>query len=234
MHLENKDGGLASGVLEMELHQTSVPTRAGLGRPGLAGPAACNHRPHQGVSRADPTDTCPSGVARRSCWAPVDHDLSSFLTEQRSPPLLTQLFSSRSEDPCFTENTPLLSNSSQRKRSGSMAIYPPELITDEESWEGSWAEWEGGSLPSSELAGSGSASSEKGELLHSAHLGLRLSKLRSCLRWLKVTGLFVFVVVCSVLFSLFPDQGKFWQLLALSPLETYCIQTTHGDAGHPR
>lgn len=59
-----------------------------------------------------------------------------------------------------------------------MAVDPPELITDEESWEGSCAEWEGGSLPSSEWAGSASASSEKGQLLHSAHLGLRLSKLR--------------------------------------------------------
>ncbi|KAI5237350.1 P Protein [Manis pentadactyla] len=114
-----------------------------------------------GVSRADPTDTCPIGAARQSCWAPPDHGWSSFLTEQRSPPLLTQLFSSRSEDPCFTENTPLLSNSSQRKG--------------------------------------------------------------SCLRWLKVTGLFVFVVACSVLFSLYPDQGKFWQLLALSPLESYSV-----------
>nr|XP_036872428.1 P protein isoform X7 [Manis javanica] len=201
MHLENKDGGLASGVLEMELHQTSVPTCAGLGRPELGGPATCNHRPHQGVSRADPTDTCPGGAARQSCWAPPDHGWSSFLTEQRSPPLLTQLFSSRSEDPCFTENTPLLSNSSQRKGSGSMAVYPPELITDEESWEGSCAEWEGGSLPSSEWAGSASASSEKGQPLHNTHLGLRLSKLRSCLRWLKVTSLFVFVVACSVTYN---------------------------------
>ncbi|XP_073083186.1 P protein isoform X6 [Manis javanica] len=231
MHLENKDGGLASGVLEMELHQTSVPTCAGLGRPELGGPATCNHRPHQGVSRADPTDTCPGGAARQSCWAPPDHGWSSFLTEQRSPPLLTQLFSSRSEDPCFTENTPLLSNSSQRKGSGSMAVYPPELITDEESWEGSCAEWEGGSLPSSEWAGSASASSEKGQPLHNTHLGLRLSKLRSCLRWLKVTSLFVFVVACSVLFSLYPDQGKFWQLLALSPLESYSVNlSSHVDS----
>lgn len=83
MHLENKDGGLAVGVLEMELHQTSVPTCAGLGRPGLGGPATHNHRLHQGVSRADPTDTCPIGAARQSCWAPPDHGWSSFLTEQR-------------------------------------------------------------------------------------------------------------------------------------------------------
>ena len=32
MHLENKDGRLASGRLEMELHQTSAPTSAGLGQ----------------------------------------------------------------------------------------------------------------------------------------------------------------------------------------------------------
>jgi hypothetical protein len=31
----------------------------------------------------------------------------------------------------------------------------------------------------------------------------------------------------QILFSWYPDQGKFWQLLAVSPLESYCIQAIH-------
>nr|XP_039336026.1 P protein isoform X4 [Saimiri boliviensis boliviensis] len=132
--------------------------------------------------------------------------------------------SSRSKDPCFTENTPLLRNSLQEKGSPRMPVYHPEFISAEESWEDSSADWERRYLLSREDSGlSVSASSEKGDLLDSSHIRLRLSKLRCCVRWLKVTGLFVFVVLCSILFSLYPDQGKLWQLLAVSPLENYSV-----------
>ncbi|XP_057406690.1 P protein isoform X2 [Balaenoptera acutorostrata] len=232
MHLENKDGRLTSGVLEMEIHQTSAPMSAGLGGPGLGGLNTSNHRPQQGDSKADSLNPYPSGAAGQSCWAPVDQDFGSFFAEWRSHPPFPQFFSSSSKDPCFTENTPLLRNFSQEKGSRCVPVYHPEFITAEESWENSSAEWEGGSLLSRELVGSsGSASSEKGELLDSAHIRFRLSKLRCCVRWLKVTGLFVFVVLCSILFSLYPDQGKFWQLLAVSPLESYSVNlSSHADS----
>ncbi|XP_074256243.1 P protein isoform X1 [Saimiri boliviensis] len=143
---------------------------------------------------------------------------------ERSPSPLLQMSSSRSKDPCFTENTPLLRNSLQEKGSPRMPVYHPEFISAEESWEDSSADWERRYLLSREDSGlSVSASSEKGDLLDSSHIRLRLSKLRCCVRWLKVTGLFVFVVLCSILFSLYPDQGKLWQLLAVSPLENYSV-----------
>ncbi|XP_040349846.1 P protein [Herpailurus yagouaroundi] len=232
MHLENKDGGLTSGVLEMELHQSSAPMCAGLGRPGLAVPATSNRRLLQGVNRVDPTSPYSSRATGQSCLASVDQDFGSFLTEQRSHSSLPQFSNSRSKDPCFTENTPLLGNSSQEKGSWGMPICHPEFITAEESWGNSSAEWDGGSLLSKDLAGSsGSASQEKGELLDSAHIRSRLLKLRCCIRWLKVASLFVFVVVCSILFSLYPDQGKFWQLLAVSPLQSYSSNlTSHVDS----
>lgn len=60
-----------------------------------------------------------------------------------------------------------------------MPVYRPEFITADEPWENSSAEWEGGALLSTELAvSSGSASTEKGELLDSAHIRCHLSKLR--------------------------------------------------------
>ncbi|XP_007463834.1 PREDICTED: P protein-like [Lipotes vexillifer] len=232
MHLENKDGRLTSGVLEMEIHQTSAPMSAGLGGPGLVGLNTSNHRPQQGDSKADSLNPYSSGAAGQSFWAPVDQNFGSFLTKWRSHPPFPQFFSSSSEDPCFTENTPLLRNFSQEKGLRCVPVYHPEFITAEESWENSSAAWEGRSLLSRELVGSsGSASSEKGELLDSAHIGFRLSKLRCCVQWLKVTGLFVFVVLCSILFSLYPDQGKFWQLLAVSPLESYSVNlSSHADS----
>uniref|UniRef100_A0A8C9J893 OCA2 melanosomal transmembrane protein n=1 Tax=Panthera tigris altaica TaxID=74533 RepID=A0A8C9J893_PANTA len=198
MHLENKDGGLTSGVLEMELHQSSAPM------PGLAVPATSNHRLLQGVNRVDPTSPYSSRATGQSCLASVDQDFGSFLTEQRSHSSLPQFSNSRSKDPCFTENTPLLGNSSQEKGSWGMPICHPEFITAEESWGNSSAEWDGGSLLSKDLAGSsGSASQEKGELLDS--------------HWNRVM---------VILFSLYPDQGKFWQLLAVSPLQSYSSNLT--------
>uniref|UniRef100_A0AC11BZR2 OCA2 melanosomal transmembrane protein n=1 Tax=Ovis aries TaxID=9940 RepID=A0AC11BZR2_SHEEP len=199
MHLENKDGRLTSGMLEMELHQTSAPTSAGLGGSGLVELNTSNHRPQQGVGKADSLSPYHNGAAGQSCWAPVDQDFGSCLKERWSHPPLSQVFGSRSKDPCFTENTPLLRNFSQEKGSWCTPVCHPEFITGEESWEDSSTEWDGRSLLSRELAGSSeSASLEKGELLDSAHIRFRLAKLRCCVRWLKVAGLFVFVVLCSV------------------------------------
>ncbi|ELV11272.1 P protein [Tupaia chinensis] len=56
--------------------------------------------------------------------------------------------------------------------------------------------------------------------------GALLTERRRCARWPKVTGLFV-----SILFSLYPDQGKSWQLLAVSPSESYSVNlSSHADA----
>uniref|UniRef100_A0A8D2FUU1 OCA2 melanosomal transmembrane protein n=1 Tax=Theropithecus gelada TaxID=9565 RepID=A0A8D2FUU1_THEGE len=212
MHLEGRDGRRDPGTPEVELLQTSVP-------PGLAELAAGKRRP----GGADPG---------QSSWAPAGQEFASFLAQRRSHSPLPQMSSSRSKDSCFTENTPLLRNSLQEKGSRCIPVYHPEFITAEESWEEGSADWERRYLLSREVSGlSASASSEKGDLLDSPHVRLRLSKLRRCVQWLKVTGLFVFVVLCSILFSLYPDQGKLWQLLALSPLENYSVNlSSHGDS----
>uniref|UniRef100_A0A8D0M7J8 OCA2 melanosomal transmembrane protein n=1 Tax=Sus scrofa TaxID=9823 RepID=A0A8D0M7J8_PIG len=232
MRLENREGRPTSGVLEMELPQASAPSRAGLGSLGLVGLDSSNHRPQQGGSKAGSRGPYLSGAAGQSCWVPMDQDFGPFLTERRSHCPFPKHFSSRSKDPCFTENTPLLGSFSQEEGSRCMPVYHPEFITADEPWENSSAEWEGGALLSTELAvSSGSASTEKGELLDSAHIRCHLSKLRCCVQWLKVSGLFVFVVLCSILFSLYPDQGKFWQLLAVSPLESYSVNlSSHADS----
>ncbi|KAM5293342.1 P protein [Ctenodactylus gundi] len=220
MHLEKKDGRLASAVLEVELHQTSALDCAG---PGGLEPARPTTR-NQNHSSTEFSGPYPSQAAEQSLWNAECKDFGSFLTEGRSCSALPQFFSSSSKDLCFTENTPLLWNSPPEKGSRFMSTYHPEFITAEDSWENSSAEWEQRYTLSREVPGlSTSASSEKVELRDSAHLRFPLLKFRCCVRWLKVTGLFVFVVVCSVLFSLHPDQGKFWQLLAVSPQERYSV-----------
>ncbi|XP_011931059.1 PREDICTED: P protein isoform X4 [Cercocebus atys] len=225
MHLEGRDGRRDPGTPEVELLQTSVP-------PGLAELATGKRRPPRGAGGADPSLSCPSGAAGQSSRAPAGQEFASFLAQGRSHSPLPQMSSSRSKDSCFTENTPLLRNSLQEKGSRCIPVYHPEFITAEESWEDGSADWERRYLLSREVSGlSASASSEKGDILDSPHVRLRLSKLRRCVQWLKVTGLFVFVVLCSILFSLYPDQGKLWQLLALSPLENYSVNlSSHGDS----
>ncbi|XP_047288574.1 P protein isoform X25 [Homo sapiens] len=225
MHLEGRDGRRYPGAPAVELLQTSVPS-------GLAELVAGKRRLPRGAGGADPSHSCPRGAAGQSSWAPAGQEFASFLTKGRSHSSLPQMSSSRSKDSCFTENTPLLRNSLQEKGSRCIPVYHPEFITAEESWEDSSADWERRYLLSREVSGlSASASSEKGDLLDSPHIRLRLSKLRRCVQWLKVMGLFAFVVLCSILFSLYPDQGKLWQLLALSPLENYSVNlSSHVDS----
>uniref|UniRef100_F7FNN6 OCA2 melanosomal transmembrane protein n=1 Tax=Rattus norvegicus TaxID=10116 RepID=F7FNN6_RAT len=133
-------------------------------------------------------------------------------------------FSSSLKDLSFKEDTPLLWNSPQKKRSQFMPVHHPEFIATEDSWESGLTVWEQKCMLGKEVADlSALASSEKGDLAGGVHLRAQVSKLGCCVRWMKITGLFVFVVLCSILFSLYPDQGKLWQLLAVSPLENYSV-----------
>lgn len=105
-----------------------------------------------------------------------------------------------------------------------MPVHHPEFIATEDSWESGLTVWEQKCMLGKEVADlSALASSEKGDLAGGVHLRAQVSKLGCCVRWMKITGLFVFVVLCSILFSLYPDQGKLWQLLAVSPLENYSV-----------
>uniref|UniRef100_A0A8C3R899 OCA2 melanosomal transmembrane protein n=1 Tax=Cyanoderma ruficeps TaxID=181631 RepID=A0A8C3R899_9PASS len=108
-----------------------------------------------------------------------------------------------------------------------MALHNPDFTTDDDSWENSSAEFEQRFQMESEIASfSRSASSEKYEILDNLHVKFNLSKMRCCLKFLKISGLFIFVVVCSVLFSIYPDQGMPWQMLAVSPLESFSMNLT--------
>ncbi|XP_059129657.1 P protein [Peromyscus eremicus] len=215
MHLENKDIRPPSAVLEVELRQTSavsVPTCSDPGRLLTVRPTTGNYKP----SQPDPYIRYAGRAAGKSHRVPEHAQFGSFLMEGSS------------KDLCFKEDTPLLWNSSQKKRSQFMPVHHPEFIATEDSWENGLTAWEQRCMLGKEIVDMPTlASPEKGDLAGS----VQVSKLGCCVRWMKVTGLFVFVVVCSILFSLYPDQGKFWQLLAVSPLENYSVSLSgHVDS----
>ncbi|XP_003506685.1 P protein [Cricetulus griseus] len=230
MHLENKDSRLLSAVLEVELRQTSaasVPTSSDPGRLLTVRPTARSYQ----HSQADPHIPSAGQATGKSPCVPEHAELGSLLMKGRTHSALSQ-FSASSRDLCLKEDTPLLWNVSQKKRSQFMPVHHPEFITTEDSWENGLTAWEQRCMLGKEVADMSTLiSSEKGDLAGSVHIRVQVSRLGCCVRWMKVTGLFVFVVVCSILFSLYPDQEKFWQLLAVSPLENYSVSLSgHVDS----
>ncbi|KAG8452160.1 hypothetical protein GDO86_004089 [Hymenochirus boettgeri] len=135
-------------------------------------------------------------------------------------PCLSKLFSP-TKDNSFTENTPLLSVSSE-KQSQCSAVSRPDFLFGGESLENSSSEFERRCRLGSEVGSlSRSESTEKNELLDNLQEKLNFSKLRCFLKNLKIAGLFIIVVACSVLFSTSSDKSSPWQMLALSSLESF-------------
>ncbi|XP_006861982.1 PREDICTED: P protein [Chrysochloris asiatica] len=210
MHLESKDDRLPSAtVLEMESSLKGASSHSGMGEQDQAGPLG-------------------GGLARWSGWAAVGQGFASFSMEGRSHTDLPRLFSFRSKDAAITESTPLLKNSSQERGLQCTPICPPKPTTMEKLWEHNSRDWMQSQLLGSVRDGlSGTLTAkEKGNLSDGASGTSHLWTLRSCMRGLTVMSLFIFIVLCSILFSLFPDQGKVWQLLAVSPLESYSMNLT--------
>ncbi|XP_032624512.1 P protein [Chelonoidis abingdonii] len=235
MYLDSKDDGAISRNLEMELTQTSPPHHASLHGKVAAEPIASNFNELQLLKefrgmvsvQGQPQKPYQNGAIGQDCCVPLGKDFSPLAMQGRYHFGLPKLFSARSKDNCFTEKTPLLKVSSEDNGLRCMALHNPDFTTDDDSWNNSSAEFEQRSHLGSEMASlSRSASSEKYELLDNLHVKFNLSKMRCCLRFLKVSALFIFVVVCSILFSTYPDQGAPWQMLAVSPLESYSMNIT--------
>ncbi|XP_043852496.1 P protein [Dromiciops gliroides] len=240
MYLENKDGGVISRELEMELNQTSAPAHANVHGHMGAEPVTGNFNElrllkefHRiAAVQGESQKSSPSATEEDDCCIALDDDFGSLLMQERSHFTLPKFFSSRSKDSHFTEKTPLLKTPSEENGLQCVTLHHPDFLMNDESWDSSSAEWEQRCLLGNELVSfSTSASSEKSEFLDSFQVKFNLSKLRSCLRCLKVTVLFIFGVVCSILFSTHPDHGKSWQMLAVSPLESYSVNLTEvGDS----
>ncbi|XP_078400941.1 P protein isoform X1 [Cetorhinus maximus] len=140
-----------------------------------------------------------------------------------------QFFNSKSKGSDFNDKTPLLDVTSEVNGRSYLTLHEAD---PDESWESSSGELERrGRLASEVGCLSASTSTEKCDILDSLHLNFTLSnKLRCVLRVLKISSLFIFVVVCSVLFSSYPDHGNPSQMIAVSPFEGTLLNLTNfGD-----
>uniref|UniRef100_A0A8C5M101 OCA2 melanosomal transmembrane protein n=1 Tax=Leptobrachium leishanense TaxID=445787 RepID=A0A8C5M101_9ANUR len=158
------------------------------------------------------------------CCVPLGQDFNSTPVEGRYPFSMSELFNPTKDS--FTEKTPLLSVATEKPKSQSMNNRP-DFIFGGESWENSSSEFEQRHRLGSEVGSlSRSASSEKYELLDNLQEKFNSSKLRCFLKNTKIAGLFIIVVACSVLFSIYSDKSNPWQMLALSSLENYSMNLT--------
>ncbi|XP_019381077.1 PREDICTED: P protein [Gavialis gangeticus] len=234
MYLDNKEDEAISRKLEMEMTQTSAH-RAGLPGNVASEPETRNLNELQLLKefhamvavQGEPPTPHQNRAIGQDCCVALGKDFSPLTMQGRYHFNLPKLFNMRSKDNCFTEKTPLLKVSSEENGLRYMALHNPDFTMEDDSWDNSSAEFEQRSQLGSEMTSlSRSASSEKCELLDNLHVKFNISKMRCCLKFLKVLGLFIFVVVCSILFSTYPDQGVSWQMLAVSPLESYSLNLT--------
>ncbi|XP_077647001.1 P protein [Lonchura striata] len=234
MHLDNKYYSTVSRQEEMELNQTSSHQNI-LSANVAAKPMtrSCNElqllKEYHGMvaSLGEPQTLCEkSAIGEDGCIA-LGKDFTPVPMQGRYHFNFSKLFSSRSKTTVFTEKTPLLKVSSEENGLQCMALHNPDFTTDDDSWDNSSAEFEQRFQLESEMTSfPRSASSEKYEILDNLHVKFNLSKMRCCLKFLKISGLFIFVVVCSILFGIYPDQGMPWQMLAVSPLESFSVNLT--------
>uniref|UniRef100_A0A803TBS5 OCA2 melanosomal transmembrane protein n=1 Tax=Anolis carolinensis TaxID=28377 RepID=A0A803TBS5_ANOCA len=97
-----------------------------------------------------------------------------------------------------------------------MAVHNTDFTTDDDSWENSSAEFEQRFQLGSEMASLSRSSSEKSEMLDHFYVKFNLSKMR-------YESSLCFTVNVSVLFSIHPENGTPWQMLAVSPMESYVV-----------
>nr|XP_009664683.1 PREDICTED: P protein [Struthio camelus australis] len=235
MYLENKDDSTISRKQEMELNQTSRSIDANLSAKVAAKPVtrSCNElqllKEYHGMVAAlgEPQTLCENTAIGDDCCVALGKDFTPLPMQGRYHFNFSKLFSPRSKNTCFTERTPLLKVSSEENGLPCLALHNPDFTTDDDSWDNSSAEFEQRfHLGSGMTSLSRSVSSERYEILDNLHVKFNLSKMRCCLKFLKVSGLLIFVVVCSILFGIYPEQGMPWQMLAVSPLESFSMNLT--------
>ncbi|XP_055492406.1 P protein [Leucoraja erinacea] len=143
-----------------------------------------------------------------------------------------QLSNLESKDSEFNDESPLLKVISQGNGKNYLTLRERDYLAPDELWECSSSELEGRGRLGSEVGWlSASNSSEKCDILDSLHLNFKLpNPLRYMLRVLKISSLFIFVVICSILFSAHPDHEIPRRMVAVSPFESTLLNLSNfGD-----
>ncbi|XP_025029732.1 P protein-like, partial [Python bivittatus] len=229
-YLDHKDDGAIARKIDMALSQALDSQHMDVLGDGEAEPISCNVSKlkllkEMVIGQGKSCQPYSSVAQEPGQCITLGKNFSPLTMQQRYHYTLPKFFNTRSEDSCFTEGTPLLKASTKGNGLKCTDVYNTDFITDDNSWENSSAEFEQRSQPGSEMTSlSRSAScSEKGEILDNFHVKFNLSKMRCCLKLLKVSCLFIFVVVCSILFSIHPENRTSWQMLAISPVDIYTV-----------
>ncbi|XP_073708657.1 P protein [Garra rufa] len=134
---------------------------------------------------------------------------------------MVNLLKGKSNQANHSERSPLL-KFPQNDSITYMTLHEPSLGSGEESWEASSAELERRCRLGSEVASlSHITSMEKSENYFKLS-----SPIRYCLRTTKLITIFTIVVLCSLLFSMYPDRESPWRMLAVSSTESFSMNLT--------
>ncbi|KAG7326140.1 hypothetical protein KOW79_009541 [Hemibagrus wyckioides] len=122
----------------------------------------------------------------------------------------------------LTERSPLL-RITQDNGLTYMTLRDPGFGPGDELWDGNSAELERRCRLGSEVTSlSRSMSTDKTE--NNFKLS---SNLRNCLRVTKLVTIFIIVILCTLLFSMFPDRDRPWRMLAVSSTSSFSMNLTN-------
>ncbi|KAF7711950.1 hypothetical protein HF521_000961 [Silurus meridionalis] len=124
--------------------------------------------------------------------------------------------------PSHTERSPLL-RITQDDDLTYMTLRDPGFSSRDEYWDGNSVELERRCRLGSEVTSlSRSVSTDKTE--NNFKLS---SNLRNCLRVTKLVTIFIIVILCTLLFSMFPDRDRPWRMLAISSTSSFSMNLTN-------
>ncbi|XP_035264573.1 P protein [Anguilla rostrata] len=226
MYLENKT------KREVEMSQTVAQSHQGRSGRGTSDAVAGNFdepRLLKSFSEMMETQKLQQAVAA----GPPGHcviyakDFGPVREEERHNFNVIKFLKGKSKQGARTENTPLLKFSPDDSITY-MTLHDSGFSMEEESWDGSSQELERRCRLGSEVASlSRSSSTDKYDPLDNLHLNFTLSsRIRYCLRISKIASMLVIVILCSIFFSMYPDHENPWQMLTVSPTESFSMNLT--------
>ncbi|XP_072555481.1 P protein [Paramormyrops kingsleyae] len=213
MYLENKNNR------EREMSETGAPehpVRAGRGKPDAVLGNLGEFRLLEGFSGMRETQKVQQSGASTTAHCVIYTD-SYDPTHEEDSPDFGVITLQRTGHTFRSETSPLLGFSDSP---GTGFTY---LTLQEQSWDGCSGEAEGRCQLGSEVTGlSRSLLTEKSEPQDGPLFSFMLSgRLRYCLKTSKVASIFILVILCSLFFSIYPDHGNPWQMLAVSSTASF-------------
>ncbi|KAM9358569.1 P protein [Symphorus nematophorus] len=225
MYLENKTN------LEIEMSQASAQGHQG--RNSLRSPEAVagnfgELRLLQGISERRDTQklqqsaVLPSGqcVIHTEGFVPVRQEDGHGFS-------MVNILRGKTNSANITERSPLL-RFSQDDSITYMTLHDPSFVGGEEPWDTGSLDLEKRYRLGSEVTSlslSRSTSSEKNDPLDNLNFKLT-SNMKCCFRASKTAAIFTIVVLCSLIFSMYPDRDNPWRMLAVSSTETFSMNLT--------